>query len=187
MTKKTLRSKYKKLRKSLTHDTVRTFNLSVYDSFFTSINPKFKTYHVYLSTDYEVCTRKIIATLLDNGKKVFIPKITHSQQMDAVAYTQKTIVEKNKYNILEPQNENRIDSLLLDAVITPLLAIDVNGNRIGYGGGYYDRFFKKCRADVCKIGLGFFLPEKKLFPAESHDVSLDMYLSPQGITYFENK
>ena len=66
------------------------------------------------------------------------------------------------------------------------LSIDSRGNRIGYGLGFYDRFFKELSEDVMKIGLSFNAPMSEELPHEPHDIPLDGCIHPGGITLFEN-
>src|SRR5690606_14981053 len=71
----------------------------------------------------------------------------------------------------------------LDAVLVPLLGFDRQGNRIGYGKGFYDRFLAGCRQDCLKIGLSFFEAVDSL-PAEPTDIPLDFCISSQKIWTF---
>jgi len=62
-------------------------------------------------------------------------------------------------------------------VIVPLLICDLNGYRLGYGKGFYDRFLSECRADVLKIGLNYFEPIAQI-PGEDTDIPLDFLITP---------
>lgn len=70
-------------------------------------------------------------------------------------------------------------------VIVPLLAVDSEGNRIGFGGGYYDKFLSHFDGKVVKIGLSFFKPGVGRFPVEPHDIGLDYCVTPDGIYNFD--
>lgn len=69
----------------------------------------------------------------------------------------------------------------LDAVIVPGVAFDHSGGRLGYGGGYYDRFLPKLRPDTVKIGVAYELQLIKQIPVEEHDVHLDRIVTETGI------
>ncbi len=97
-----------------------------------------------------------------------------------------TILQKNKYHIPEPVYGRAIDERLIDLVFVPLLAVDRQGNRIGYGGGFYDRFLAKCRTDCQKIGLSLFPVSETDFLTEVFDVKLDACITPEDIHYFVN-
>jgi 5-formyltetrahydrofolate cyclo-ligase len=72
----------------------------------------------------------------------------------------------------------------IDVVFVPLLAFDKNGNRVGYGKGFYDNFLAKCREDVIKIGLSFFEPEEIIDDVFKTDIRLDYCVTPFGINNF---
>jgi 5-formyltetrahydrofolate cyclo-ligase len=90
----------------------------------------------------------------------------------------------NQYGIPEPTGGIELESIQLDAVIIPLLAFDVNGNRVGYGKGYYDRFLATCREDVLKIGLSYFSPVQSIDDIENFDKKLDFCITPESVYAF---
>jgi len=94
---------------------------------------------VYLSQDGELDTKLLIENLWSQGKQLFLPKILDSNKMVFVEYSSKSYLSKNKFNMLEPTSHKNISLDDLDLVIMPLTAFDKNGNRIGMGGGYYDK------------------------------------------------
>jgi len=108
---------------------------------------KFKARNVgiFLSIKNEVYIEQII--LLPQLKKInfFIPKITRGK-LKFIKVDRYTNLKINKFNILEPISGKTILANELDIALTPLLACDQNGNRLGKGGGYYDRTFKKLNA-----------------------------------------
>ena len=69
-------------------------------------------------------------------------------------------------------------------VLTPLLAFDKKGNRVGFGKGYYDKFFSQCRSDVIKIGLSFFEAEDLIDDINSYDIPLNFCVTPQTVYRF---
>jgi 5-formyltetrahydrofolate cyclo-ligase len=99
--------------------------------------------------------------------------------------TENTVIKPNKYGIPEPAgNGIEINPMQLDVVVVPLLGCDLNGNRLGYGGGFYDRFLAQCKPDCLKIGLDFYPPLDTKLPSESTDVRLDMLVWPEGVRSF---
>src|SRR5690606_40145940 len=88
------------------------------------------------------------------------------------------------YGIPVPVVKEEVVNSLLHVVFLPLLAYDLNGHRIGYGKGMYDRFVAKLPLKVLKIGLSFFPPENSI-PSEKHDVPLDLCINPEGIVKFK--
>ncbi|MDH3493028.1 MAG: 5-formyltetrahydrofolate cyclo-ligase, partial [Acidobacteriota bacterium] len=72
----------------------------------------------------------------------------------------------------------------LDFVLVPLLCFDRRGHRVGYGGGYYDRFLAKVRPDCLKIGLSFFGPVDEIEDVHEGDIRLDYCVMPERIYDF---
>ena len=70
----------------------------------------------------------------------------------------------------------------LDVIFIPLLGFDKQGNRVGYGKGYYDRFLHQCKPEALKIGLSFFEAETTLIQdTTEHDVPLDVCVTPTQV------
>jgi 5-formyltetrahydrofolate cyclo-ligase len=65
-----------------------------------------------------------------------------------------------------------------------LLAFDLQGQRVGYGKGYYDKFLKTCRPDCAKIGLSLFDPEKEITSTTTLDVPLNLCITPARVFKF---
>ena len=95
-----------------------------------------------------------------------------------------TAFRLNQFGIPEPTGGIELESTQLDAIIIPLLAFDVNGNRVGYGKGYYDRFLANCREDVLKIGLSYFPPVYYIDDIENFDKKLDFCITPESVYAF---
>ena len=72
----------------------------------------------------------------------------------------------------------------IEVVFVPLLAYDQNGNRVGYGKGFYDKFLSKCNPETIKIGLSFFEPEETIEDISVTDIKLDFCITPNGIISF---
>jgi 5-formyltetrahydrofolate cyclo-ligase len=69
-------------------------------------------------------------------------------------------------------------------VIVPMLAFDRQGNRVGYGKGYYDSFLKQCRPDCIKVGVCYFEPIAQIDDAGDFDVPLNFCITPQQVYVF---
>ncbi len=100
--------------------------------------------------------------------------------MQLFEYTKDTILVENSYGILEPESGKKITPELIDLVLVPLLAVDENGNRIGYGKGFYDRFLKQCKAECIKVGLSFEPPITPFLP-DQYDVPIDFCITTKNI------
>lgn len=107
-----------------------------------------------------------------------------SSTMQAYRCHEETVFEKNQYHIYEPQYCEIISPQLLDMVLVPMLAFDRQGNRIGYGKGYYDSFLKQCRPDCIKVGVCYFEPIAPIADATDFDVPLNFCITPQQVYVF---
>lgn len=107
-----------------------------------------------------------------------------NKSMHAIVCNTDSIFEANAYNIPEPLDTEYADPASLDIVIVPLLAFDAEGNRVGYGKGFYDRYLKECREDCLKIGLSYFEAIEAVDDASEFDVPLDLCITPQRIYVF---
>ena len=107
-----------------------------------------------------------------------------SKELKHFMFTSKDHLKLNSWGIMEPIEGENIKPTEIDMVIVPLLAFDKKGNRLGYGGGFYDRFLSQCRPDVMKIGLSFFSPEEEDLPNEDTDIPLNFCVTPSKIYEF---
>ncbi|GAB2572093.1 5-formyltetrahydrofolate cyclo-ligase [Spirosoma areae] len=97
-----------------------------------------------------------------------------------------TLIVENSIGIPEPAVDSRYETDLkyIIAVIVPLLAFDKRGHRVGYGGGYYDRFGSERVPNSRKIGLSLFDPVEEIDDIEPTDVPLDVCITPTRIWHF---
>ena len=137
---------------------------------------KFNEFDPQLITDY--CYFK------NPRQTLFYPVIDkQTDTMDCVFVNDNTVFEKSKMGIDEPVDGLPMFPEEIDLVIVPLLAFDKEGNRVGYGKGYYDKFLKECRKDVVKIGFSFFEAEK-IDDVKNYDIKLDYCITPNKIYQF---
>ena len=132
---------------------------------------------VYLNFSSEAPTELLIERLLETGWTVYCPRV-FGKELQAVEYGEDFTL--SSLWIREPIGE--VFDGELHAVITPLLAVDEQGNRLGYGGGYYDRFFKT-HGQAKKIGYCFDFQIVKSVPSEEHDEKLQCIVTDKRIVY----
>lgn len=100
---------------------------------------------VYLSADGELDTQALIARAWQMGKQIYLPVLLPQgeNRLWFARYKPDTALRPNRFKILEPVSaaRTRIAPLALDLVLTPLVAFDTSGHRLGMGGGFYDRSF----------------------------------------------
>jgi 5-formyltetrahydrofolate cyclo-ligase len=90
----------------------------------------------------------------------------------------------SKWGIPEPLKGRIVEPAELDVVLIPLLAFDLNGHRVGYGKGFYDRYLASCRPDCLKIGISFFEATAPIDDVEAHDIALDIAICPTQVYDF---
>lgn len=137
---------------------------------------KAKSLFIFVSFRSEVNTEEIIEKSLADGKIVAIPKI-YGNKMKAIRIKSLNGLERNPMGILEPKDDE--EYYKIDLSLTPGLAFSKDGYRLGYGGGYYDRFFAKYSTK--KVGLAFYDQLTDKIPKEEFDQKLDYLVTEKGI------
>ncbi len=187
MLKNDLRKKYKALRNLLTHEEIEQKSLAIANQLL-ALNIWDKTYyHLFLTIDIlkEVETQFVLQVLAGKDKEIVVSKSDFSTlSMTHYLLTDNTKIKKNKFNIPEPIDGLEVPVLKIDVVFIPLLAFDENGNRVGYGKGFYDSFLSNCKKDVIKIGLSFFEAEALIIDVFQTDVKLGYAITPNRIYTF---
>ena len=179
MDKKELRKKYTKVRADVEDkegkDRLIRENLRELE-----IYKKAKSVFVFISYKSEVDTRRIIEDILADEKKLLVP-LVKGKEMIAVEVRGIDDLEPNKMGILEPKSGDEVTDV--DLTITPGLAFDKNGFRLGYGGGYYDKFFAK--VDTVRMGIGYADQYVESLVHEDYDKALEYLLTEEGLIEFE--
>ena len=127
----------------------------------------------YLSFPHEFQTQGLIEQALKDGKKVLIPKTYPKGRMDFVVYNPQQLV-KTSFGLLEPQGDLEVvDASQIDLIHVPGLVFTTRGYRIGYGGGYYDRYLKHFPGHT----LSTVYPcQIRDFSPENHDIPVEEVL-----------
>ena len=124
----------------------------------------------YLSFPHEFQTQELIEQALKDGKKVLIPKTYPKGRMDFVVYNPQQLA-KTSFGLLEPQGDLEVvDASQIDLIHVPGLAFTTEGYRIGYGGGYYDRYLEHFSghtlSTVYPCQIRDFIPEDHDIPVQ---------------------
>ena len=182
-----LRSHYKKKRFSLTKQEVDDLSQRVFKQLDKLNIWKLKHYHIFISIlKYnELDTSSIINKLKSEQKIIIVPKISNNELVH-IAINDETEFGLNEFGIKEPNDGNHFIIENLDIIFIPLLAFDIEGHRVGYGKGYYDRFLKLTNNSTLKIGLSFFDPINKILDIDDNDVKLDYCVTPKQVHKFNN-
>ncbi len=180
-----LRSHYKKKRFSLTNHEIDDLSQRVFKQLDKLNIWKLQHYHIFISISKynELDTSFIINKLKSEQKNIIVPKISNNELVH-VAINDETEFCLNDYGIKEPNDGNHFIIENLDIIFIPLLAFDVEGHRVGYGKGYYDRFLKLTNNSTLKIGLSFFDPINKIRDIDDNDVKLDYCVTPKQVHKF---
>ena len=104
--------------------------------------------------------------------------------MRTAQLTPQTRVAPAKYGIPEPVEPVWLPEDQITHVFVPLLVVDRAGHRIGYGGGFYDRFLATLRQPLHKIGLSLEAPIPAIPELHSYDLPLDACVTPEGVVRF---
>ena len=141
-----------------------------------------KNIAIFLSFDGEISTKNIIKQLWENKKNIFLPVLHPFSKghLLFLAYTPSTPMIKNKFGILEPQLnvQNILPIEELDIIFTPLVAFDKDNNRLGMGGGFYDRTLQYTKIyHFISVGLAYKWQQVNKLPIESWDQPLNYIIT----------
>ena len=180
--KKSLRAKYKAVRDNIDADIRRNQDIVIFQKFFEmSEYKRAKTIFIYVSFGSEVETKRIIERIISDGKYAVVPKC------DKKNHTMRTFkidclsrLKKGAYGIAEPCEDCvEVPKEQIDLAVVPGLCFDIKGNRLGYGGGYYDRFLADFKGFA--VGLSYNECIIDIVPTDEYDCRLDLIISADGM------
>lgn len=146
------------------------------------------SYLFYFSFKNEVKTDIIMDKILASGKNIYLPCIDREKDLLQI-YAANSLSECRKtepYGIREPDpsiHRKLIDLSVLDVVVCPGIVFDLQGNRIGFGKGYYDKLLKKFKGKIPLIGLGYDFQIVKNIVKADWDISMDFVISEKRIIH----
>lgn len=179
MDKKELRKIAKNLRSEIKNKDVKS-NIISTRLRGLDIYKKSSSIFVFISFADEISTCEIIENCIKDNKLVFVPKIIDGK-MILVEFNDFDCLEINSYGIREPKASKQYKGAI-DLTITPGLLFDKSGHRLGYGGGYYDRFFEN--SESFKLGIAFSEQVVDSIPYEKYDIPLDAILTDEEFLNF---
>ena len=179
MSKSKLRSKILNLRKKNSNKKLSLNPDRIY-RFLKKNKINFKNVGGYYPCNHEIDDLDMLYFLRNKKANISLPIIRENNQMDFFEWTNKDALKINKYGIAEPISAKKIYP---DIIFVPLVAYDDDLNRLGYGGGFYDRYLEKINKikKTFKIGLGFSYQEIKKIPTNKYDKRLDFIITEKKI------
>ena len=179
MLKSKLRKKVLKLRKKINKKNIQiNFNQLLKIIKKEKINKKI--IGGYYPVNFEIDDLLLLKKFEKNRFIISLPVIKKNFQMDFYKWSFSDPLKVNKYGIPEPEIR---DKVYPDILLIPLVAFDTNLNRLGYGGGYYDRLIEKLskKKDIIKIGLALSIQKINKVPINVYDQKLDYIVTNKYI------
>ena len=146
----------------------------------------FKNYKIiasFISFKSEISTQFLNEFLLNNGKVLCLPIIkNNSETLNFIEYNLKTKLVAGKFGIMQPSDLSK--EFLPEIILTPCLAFDENGFRLGYGGGYYDKtfsYFKKIKHKFISIAVAFDDQKIDELVHDKYDQKIDYILTEKKL------
>ena len=178
MTKSELRDMMKRRRRSLSATKILCYSAIVTDKLLhEDCYREADTILGYYSVSAEVSLDYLFDQAWKDGKKVALPVCLPGHEMEFRLYTKQTEMEKSMFNIPEPTKSEKVDPAKGKClIIVPGVVFDPDGNRIGYGGGYCDRFLAKY-PDIPRVMLAYEMQKTVSVPYDGNDVPVNLVLT----------
>ena len=177
-----LRKKYFFIRKKKYFEIKSSF----FNPLMKLINKHYKKRHVNLSSYYpasfEANTLKLFESGFIKKLRIFLPVLKENNAMHFHEWKKNDVLKINHFGMLEPAILS--NHIVPDVMLVPLLAYDNENNRLGYGGGFYDRYlnkYLKTHNNILTIGIAFSFQKHHKIPVFNNDVKLNYVLTEKGI------
>ena len=182
LNKDNLRKKYFLIRKKKYYNIKASF----FKPLIKLIKKKFKKKPISMSSyypaSYEINTIKLFETNIISKLKISLPVIKDNSKMYFYEWKKDDVLRINRFGMLEPVLQSK--RIVPDVMLVPLLAFDSQNNRLGYGGGFYDRYLNKYLKrynNILTIGIAFSFQKHHKIPVLNNDVKLNYILTEKGI------
>ncbi|HHX67253.1 MAG: 5-formyltetrahydrofolate cyclo-ligase [Miniphocaeibacter sp.] len=182
MNKKLLRKEIINKRDSLSLENKKTLDENIFQQLLNSdILDKFNNIFCYVNFGSEINTRPIMEYIIKKNKNLYIPYIEKKENIMKLSLIKDLDNDliSGYYNILEPKKDlrNFVNNDIIDLVITPGVAFTREKYRMGYGGGFYDRFFASLNSSPLKIALAYNFQIVNELPLEKFDIPVDIIIT----------
>ncbi|MBR6698183.1 MAG: 5-formyltetrahydrofolate cyclo-ligase [Lachnospiraceae bacterium] len=177
--KKIIRSQIRQIKKTLSNQEIDSRSSKITESLLAlDVYKNSKDVLVYVNYNQEVSTTDIIDDALKSGKNVYVPKIFENA-MEFIRISSRNELLKGAYGILEPVTDE-YQSPMTGLMILPGMAFDKNMHRIGYGGGYYDRYLAR-QNTLYKLALAYDFQVLDEIVYDEYDKTMDMIITDTKI------
>lgn len=181
--KELIRMRHLQLRNGLSLGEIAKKSKAIMDRLFSL--PEFeksRTVLFYASFGSEVDTYKMMEEALRQGKTVCVPVTSFKDKtIEISGIASLSDLEKKPSGLIEPKKINPVDLEKIDIVIVPGIAFDLDGYRIGYGGGFYDKLLRKAPRRIISIGLCFEQNLEQRLPRQSHDAKMNKIITEKRV------
>ena len=179
MNKSKIRSKILKIRKKNSNKNLK-ININKFFSFLKNKKFNFKNFGGYYPSNYEIDDLEILYLLDKKKYNISLPIIRENNEMDFFKWSISEPLKINKYGIPEPIS---LKISYPEILFVPIVGYDDSLNRLGYGGGFYDRYIDKIEKikKVIKIGLAFSNQKVKTIPINQYDKKLNFIITEKEI------
>ena len=186
--KEDIRRSLLKRRRSLSKEELKQVSYEINTHLINEIqNRDLKKILVYQSIDNEPSIEQTTELAWQKDIEVYIPKVISKEKIIINRLRKKSTYSKNKFGIEESNDLDTVELAEIDLAVLPLVGIDINGFRLGYGGGYYDRFFSQ-ESELSRkpfiIGVGYAFQVLEVSFAEDHDLKCDSVITEKGVLKF---
>lgn len=187
MDKKTLRKEILKKRSELSKEEIIDYSNIISNKIYEmDVYKNAKRIMCFVSNGSEVETHPLLEQIIKDGKSVVVPiTVSGTKELLVSDVYNLSELEIGFYNIEVPKKEftRIVDPNTIDLILVPGVAFAKDGYRVGYGGGYYDRFLSKLSNPVPKIAIGFDLQIVDKVPTDKYDIPVDMVVTEKRIIH----
>ena len=186
--KEDIRRSLLKRRRSLSKKKLKRVSYEINIRIINEIqNRDLKKILVYQSIDNEPSIEETTELAWQKDIEVYIPKVVSKEKIIINRLRKDSSCSRNKFGIKESNDLETVELDKIELAVLPLVGIDINGFRLGYGGGYYDRFFNevgKLSRKPFIIGVGYAFQVLEISFAEDHDLKCDLVITEKGVLKF---
>jgi len=177
--KSKIRKKILEIRKKKNNKNIKFSFLKIFKEIKKNISKK-KIIGGYYPVNFEIDILEFLEKLEMKGLQLCLPIVKKDNKMDFYSWSTKNLLKLNKYGIPEPE---QIKKVFPDIILVPLVAFDSRLYRIGYGGGYYDRYIEKLsnKKNLLKIGIAHSCQKINRVPTNKYDKKLDIIITEKYV------